>query len=84
MANASQAHSPWLDNARLSWGSSRLPRGFPSLRFQQIFLSTPTPFLSFTLLRIHSYSSPPPSNRITFFLGFSTKSSDLGAYHALG
>ena len=73
MANASQARSPWLDNARLSWGSSRLPRGFPSLRFQQISLSTPTPFRSFTLLRIQSYSSsppPPPLQPDHFFSGF--------------
>ena len=46
------------------WGLKWLPRGFPSVYFQQISCSTLTPFCSFLLILTHSCSSSTPSPQL--------------------
>ena len=85
MANASQTQRRWLDNGGFSWGSNRLPRGFPSICFSRSFLSAHTALRSFPVtpytFKLFLFPSAP-TRSLFFFLGFSTKPSSFGEYYS--
>ena len=79
MATASQTPRSGSDNAGFSWGSNRLPRGFPSIHFSGSFSPLLRPFVPFLLLLIHPNSSSSPRPQPDhFFSGFQHETQQFG------